>query len=210
MSGSEDANDTVFTLIDAMNPWFAKAVILMASIVTVLIRAPHGKRSRTVKVAKSRMGLLEVSLLAVAWMAFFVPILWIATPWLAFANFPLYPFPLVIGSLLLALSLWLFHRSHADLGTNWSITLEIRESHQLVTENLYRHVRHPMYSALLLYGLGQVVVVPNWVARPSYGVAMALLCALRLGPEEELMRDQFKGEYEAYASRTKRLIPGTW
>lgn len=130
-----------------MNPWFAKAVVLIASIVTVLIRAPHGKRSRTVKVAKSRKGLLEVSLLTVAWIAFFVPILWIGTPWLAFANFPLYPFPLVTGSVLMTLSLWLFHRSHGDLGTNWSITLEIRESHRFVTEGVYRHVRHPMYSA---------------------------------------------------------------
>ena len=118
--------------------------------------------------------------------------------------------PLVIGSLLLALSLWLFHRSHADLGTNWSITLEIRESHRLVTEGLYLHVRHPMYSALLMYGLGQAIVVPNWVAGPFYIVAMVLVCALRLSPEEELMRDQFKGEYEAYAARTERLIPGVW
>jgi protein-S-isoprenylcysteine O-methyltransferase Ste14 len=193
-----------------MNPWFAKAVVLIASIVTVLIRAPHGKRSRTVKVAKNRKGLLEVSLLTVAWIAFFVPILLIATPWLAFANFPLYPFPLVTGSVLLALSLWLFHRSHGDLGTNWSITLEIRESHRLVTEGVYRHVRHPMYSALLLYGLGQAMVVPNWIAGPSYAVAMVLVFALRLRPEEELMREQFNGEYDAYASRTKRLVPGVW
>jgi protein-S-isoprenylcysteine O-methyltransferase Ste14 len=193
-----------------MNPWFAKAVVLIASILTVLIRAPHGKRSRTVKVTKSRKGRLEVALLTVAWIAFFAPIVWVATPWLAFANFPLYPFPLVVGSLLLAFSLWLFYRSHADLGTNWSITLEIRESHRLVTEGLYRNVRHPMYSALLLYGLGQALVVPNWVAGPSYAAAMVVVFALRLRPEEELMRDQFKGEYDAYASRTKRLIPGVW
>jgi protein-S-isoprenylcysteine O-methyltransferase Ste14 len=194
-----------------MNPWFAKAVVLVASILMVLIRAPHGQRSRTVKVAKSRKGRLEIALLTVAWMAFFAPIVWVATPWLDFANFPLYPFPLAIGTLLLSFSLWLFYRSHADLGTNWSITLEIRESHRLVTEGLYRNVRHPMYSALLLYGLGQTFVVPNWVAGPSYAAAMLLLFALRVGPEEALMRDQFKGEYEAYALRTKkRLIPGLW
>ena len=108
MAGSEDAPDTVFRLIDAMNPWFAKAVVLIASILRVLIRAPHGKRSRTVKVAKSRKGQLEVALLTVAWIAFLSPIVWVATPWLAFANFPLYPFPLVVGSLLLPFSLWLF------------------------------------------------------------------------------------------------------
>ena len=193
-----------------MNPWFAKTVVLIAFIATILIRAPHGKRSRVVKVAKSQKGPLEVFLLTIAWIAFFLPLFWIATPWLAFADFPLYAFPLVAGSLLLVVGLWLFHRSHADLGTNWSVTLEIRDSHRLVTTGLYHHVRHPMYSALLLCGLGQMMTVPNWVVGPSYVVAMLLMCALRLGPEEKLMRDEFNGEYEAYASRTERLIPSVW
>jgi protein-S-isoprenylcysteine O-methyltransferase Ste14 len=193
-----------------MNPWFAKAVVLIASLAMVLIRAPHGNRSRAVKVAESRKGLLEVALLTVAWIGFLAPMFWIATPWLGFANFPLSPVPLVLGSVVLALSLWLFHRSHADLGTNWSITLEIRESHRLITEGVYKHVRHPMYLALLLYGLGQAVVIPNWVAGPSYAMAMVLVFALRLKPEEKLMRDRFKGEYEAYVFKTKRLIPGVW
>jgi protein-S-isoprenylcysteine O-methyltransferase Ste14 len=193
-----------------MNPWFAKAVVLIASIVMVLIRAPHGRRSRTVRIAKSRKGPLEIALLAFAWIAFFVPILWIVTPWLGFADFPLHPVPLAIGTVVLASGLWLFHRSHADLGANWSITLEIRESHHLVTEGVYRHVRHPMYLALLLYGLGQAAVIPNWVAGFPYAVAMVLVFAFRLNPEEELMTEHFKGEYEAYAARTKRLIPGIW
>ena len=193
-----------------MNHWFAKVVVLVASVVMVLIRAPHGRRSRTVKVTTSRKGTLEIVLLTVAWVSFFLPIVWSVTPVLAFADFPLRLFPLVSGSLLMALSLWLFHRSHADLGTNWSVTLEIRESHRLVTDGIYRTVRHPMYVALLLYGLGQAAVIPNWIVGPSYALAMLLLFALRVGPEEALMRDQFKGEYDTYAARTKRLIPGVW
>jgi protein-S-isoprenylcysteine O-methyltransferase Ste14 len=62
--------------------------------------------------------------------------------------------------------LWLFAKSHADLGTNWSLTLEVREKHQLVTHGIYRALRHPMYSALLLYSLGQALVVPNWIVGP--------------------------------------------
>src|SRR5215813_9327214 len=53
-------------------------------------------------------------------------------------------------------------------------------------------------------------LVPNWVAGPVYAVPMVLLCAFRLGPEEALMREHFKSAYDAYASRTKRLIPGVW
>ena len=176
----------------------------------VAIRAPHGRRSRAIKVVQSRKGQLELFLLTIAWMAFLAPILWIATPWLAFADYPLYLLPFLAGTVLLALGLWLFYRSHADLGTNWSITLEIRESHRLVTQGVYRHVRHPMYLAFLLYGLGQAIVIPNWTVGPAYVVAMALLVAFRLGPEEALMRDRFKNDYDAYVSRTKMLVPGVW
>jgi protein-S-isoprenylcysteine O-methyltransferase Ste14 len=193
-----------------MNPWYAKAITLASSIVMVAIRAPHGQRSRGIKVVKSRKGLLETTLLTLAWVGFFLPFLWIATPVLAFADYPLRPAPLVAGTLCLALGLWLFERSHADLGTNWSITLEVREQHQLVTRGIYRHVRHPMYLSLLLYSVGQALVLPNGVAGLSYGVAFGLLFGLRVGPEERMMLEEFGADYEAYRARTKRLVPGVW
>jgi protein-S-isoprenylcysteine O-methyltransferase Ste14 len=193
-----------------MNPWFGKAIILASSIVMVLIRAPHGQRSRGVKVVRSCRGALEIALLTLAWVAFFVPLVWVASPVFAFADYPLRPVPLLGGTVCLAVGLWLFARSHADLGTNWSITLEVREKHQLVTQGVYRALRHPMYSALLLYSLGQALVVPNWIVGPSYAVAMSLLFAFRLGPEERMMLEEFGKDYEAYMVRTKRLVPGIW
>jgi protein-S-isoprenylcysteine O-methyltransferase Ste14 len=193
-----------------VNPWYAKAIVIVSSVVMVVIRAPHGQRSRGVKVVKSRKGKLEIILLTLAWLGFFVPFLWIATPLLGFADYPLRPVPLIAGILCLALGLWLFHRSHADLGTNWSITLEVREGHRLITHGIYRQVRHPMYLALLLYSLGQALVIPNWVAGPSYLVPFGLLFVLRVGPEERLMREEFGKDYEAYMARTRRLVPGLW
>jgi protein-S-isoprenylcysteine O-methyltransferase Ste14 len=193
-----------------MSPWYAKAVLLAASAAMVVIRAPHGQRSRRVKVAQSRKGPLEVALLTLAWISFFVPLVWVFSPVLAFADYRLRPAPFAAGVVLYAAGLWLFHRSHADLGEFWSITLEVREKHRLVTEGVYRRIRHPMYSALFLYSLGQALVVPNWLAGPSYGVAFGLLFALRIRAEERMMRETFPGEYEAYAARTKRLVPGVW
>jgi protein-S-isoprenylcysteine O-methyltransferase Ste14 len=193
-----------------MNQWFAKAVVLLASVVMVVIRAPHGQRSRTVPVARSRKGTLEIVLLTIAWGAFFLPLIWVATPLLAFADYPLHLAPLLAGSLCLVLGLWLFHRSHADLGTNWSITLQVREKHQLVTHGVYRWIRHPMYLSLLIYSVGQALVLPNWLAGPSYGAAMLLLIGLRLWPEERMMLEEFGKDYEAYMAKTRRLIPGIW
>jgi len=193
-----------------MNVWIAKAVILLANIALILIRAPHGQRSRKVPVASSRKGPREAILLIIAWVAFCLSLIWIVTPLFDFAEYPLEPIPLAMGCLCLLLGLWLFYRSHADLGTNWSITLQVREQHQLITHGVYRWVRHPMYLAILLFSLGQLLVIPNWFVGPSYGVAMLLLVAFRMGPEERMMREQFGKEYEAYMASTKRLVPGVW
>jgi protein-S-isoprenylcysteine O-methyltransferase Ste14 len=67
-----------------------------------------------------------------------------------------------------------------------------------------------MYASLLIYSVGQALALPNWLAGPSYGVAMLLLVALRIGAEERMMLDEFGKDYEAYTATTKRLIPGVW
>jgi protein-S-isoprenylcysteine O-methyltransferase Ste14 len=195
---------------EGLNPWFAKVTVLLACIVMVAIRAPHGQRSRGIPVARNRKGALETVLLTIASVAFLLPLIWVVTPVLSFADYPLRRVPFSAGILGLTLGLWLFHRSHADLGTNWSITLEVREQHRLVTQGVYRWVRHPMYMALLLFAAGQALVLPNYVAGTSYGVAMALIVALRVGPEERMMLEEFGKDYEDYTARTKRLVPGVW
>jgi protein-S-isoprenylcysteine O-methyltransferase Ste14 len=193
-----------------MNPLIAKAVVIAGTVVMMAIRAPHGRRSRSVKAARSHKTPLETGILVLAWVGFFVPLIWVASPAFSFAEYPLRTGPLVAGVLCLVIGLWLFYRSHADLGTNWSITLEIREEHRLITQGVYRGIRHPMYSALLLYAVGQALVIPNWVAGLSNLIAFTVLFALRVGAEERMMAGQFGDEYAAYSARTKRLVPGVW
>jgi protein-S-isoprenylcysteine O-methyltransferase Ste14 len=196
--------------LSPISPWVAKVVVLAASVAMIAIRAPHGQRSREARVAKDFKGKQEVILLSLAWIGFFVPLIWMVSPAFAFADYPLHLGPLVAGVVCIVAGLWLFYRSHADLGTNWSITLQLREQHRLVTSGVYRPVRHPMYLAILVYSIGQALVLSNWFAGPSYLVAFAILFAFRLRAEEKMMRDQFGDEYAAYMAKTKRLIPGIW
>jgi protein-S-isoprenylcysteine O-methyltransferase Ste14 len=193
-----------------MNPWIAKAVILAASVVMVVIRAPHGRRSRGVRVARSCKGPREAALLTLAWTGFLVPLIWVASPVFSFAEYSLRPWPFGVGVVCLAGGLWWFHRSHSDLGTYWSVTLELRENHRLITQGVYGYVRHPMYAALLLYSIGQALVLPNWVAVPSYFVTFGILFALRINAEEAMMLETFGDEYAAYMAGTKLLVPGIW
>jgi len=193
-----------------MNPWIAKTVILAATVVMVVIRAPHGRRSRGIKVARSWKGRREVALLTLAWTGFIVPLIWVVSPVFSFAAYSLRPWPLGAGVLCLAAGLWWLYRSHSDLGRYWSVTLELRENHRLITQGVYRYVRHPMYAALFLYSIGQALVIPNWIAGPSYLVAFGILFALRIGAEERMMLETFGDEYAAYMARTKLLVPGIW
>jgi protein-S-isoprenylcysteine O-methyltransferase Ste14 len=189
-----------------MNPVLAKAVILASSVAIIVIPAVL-HRGPIKRVEKNRKGAVERTLLAITSLGFFLAFVWVATPVLRFADHPLLPVPFFAGIGFFGVGLWLLYRSHADLGKNWSITLEVRETQELVSHGIYRRVRHPMYLALLMYAIGQALVLPNWLAGPAYLVAIVLLVALRVGPEERMMRDEFGQEYEDYIARTKRLIP---
>jgi protein-S-isoprenylcysteine O-methyltransferase Ste14 len=193
-----------------MSVWVAKVIVLAATLGIIVIRAPHGKRSRQVAVMRSYRGTRETVLLMIAWVSFLLTFVWIATPVFGFADYPLRPVQMAAGVACLGIGLWLFYRSHTDLGENWSVTLEVREQHHLVTGGAYRWVRHPMYVALITFALGQALVIPNWFVGPMYLVSMLVLFCLRVGPEEAMMREQFGAEYDTYCATTKRLVPGVW
>ena len=194
-----------------MNPWFGKAAFIVSLISMMLIRAPHGIRSVQVKIEESRKGRLEIALLALMWITTLVlPVISIASPLLSFADYGLHVLPFLLGIVCAAMGLWLFYRSHADLGINWSISLEIRQKHQLVTGGVYERIRHPMYMSIFLLALAQAFLLSNWIAGPLYLLAFLLMFPLRLVPEERMMLDTFGDEYGAYVKRTKRLIPSIW
>ncbi|MDE3164211.1 MAG: isoprenylcysteine carboxylmethyltransferase family protein [Acidobacteriota bacterium] len=194
-----------------MNPWFGNAVFLTGILVLMIIRGPHGRRSGKVKIVESRKGRLELALLAMMWIATMIlPLIAIATPLLSFAEYRLEPAAFSGGVLCLAAGLWLFYRSHADLGVNWSISLELREDHRVVTSGVYRRVRHPMYTAIFLQAIAQALLLSNWVAGPACLLAFLVMFSLRLRPEEDMMMERFGDDYGLYIRRTKRLIPGVW
>jgi protein-S-isoprenylcysteine O-methyltransferase Ste14 len=191
-----------------MNPWFGKLAVLFCLLAYVVIRAPHGRRSRTVRVAEDCKGTREIVLLIGALLGTtLLPVVWVATGFPARADFPLHPAPYALGLLLMAAGLWLFYRSHADLGTNWSVTLQTREGHQLMTTGIYARIRHPMYSSMFLLGIAHLLFVPNWVVAPAYLLSFGLLYFLRVGHEERMMLDRFGQEYQTYMQRTGRLLP---
>ena len=194
-----------------MHLWIPKATLILGIVAVVAIRAPYGRRSSQVKVIKSKRGKLEIILLSVMWLgSVILPVLWVSTPLFSFADYPLHPTQYAAGVVLFSLGLWLFHRSHVDLSTNWSVSLDIRENHALITSGVYRRVRHPMYSAIFLQAVGQALIAPNWIVGAFYVCASILMFSFRVRPEEQMMLQQFGDAYEMYMRKSERLIPGIW
>lgn len=185
--------------------WFVAAVLQM------VIRWPHVQRNRSNQAVGRRVGRLEQWLMLVVFLTLcFVPMVYLATPWFDRFSYAV-PVPLAMGATtVMVLSLWLFHLSHAQLGRNWSPSLEIRHEHSLVTTGVYARVRHPMYSSIWLFALAQPFLVQNWVAGALAIPGFALLYFLRVNEEERLMLDSFGQEYRAYMARTGRLWPRLW
>lgn len=173
------------------------------------MRYPAMRRARRQKTRVDRRSTLDISLLVLCTVGLVVlPILWRLHAFDGFADRGQGIIPLILGLLTGVAFLWLFRRSHKDLGKNWSVTLEVREGHQLVTQGVYAHVRHPMYASFLLWGVTQALLIPNWIAGFAGLAAVLALYAVRQSREEAMMRDTFGAEYDAYSARTKRLIPG--
>jgi len=189
----------------------AKLIWLAGCVGWFVIRLPHQRRARKTAIARREQRLRERVLLTVSFCGLFVvPLIYAVTDQPKFASYPLQPALTWIGTALFAATLYLFHAVHRDLGRSWSVTLELRDRHALVTHGLYRYVRHPMYSAFWLWAIAQAFLLPNWIAGFSGLVGFGTLYFCRVGSEERMMEAAFGEEYRAYRARTKRIVPGIY
>lgn len=180
-------------------------------LVWCAMRYPAMRRARRQKTRVDNRTTLDISLLTLCVFGLVVmPIAWRLDLMPDFADRTQSIGILLAGVVTGVVFLWLFRRSHKDLGRNWSVTLEVREGHQLVTGGVYAYVRHPMYASFLLWGLAQAFLIPNWIAGLAGLAAVVALYAVRQSREEAMMRQTFGAEYDAYCARTKRLVPGVF
>ncbi|WP_295853717.1 protein-S-isoprenylcysteine O-methyltransferase [Tardiphaga sp.] len=188
-----------------------KYVWAVGVIAWFVIRYPYARKARRTATVRSHGWSRERILLAVAGLGLFViPVLWLASGWPAALNYDLNYAAVTVGAALYGLSLWLFRRSHKDLGRQWSASLEIRESHQIVRAGVYRLIRHPMYASFWLWALAQAFLLPNAMAALSGLVAIAILFFTRIDFEERMLTEAFGDDYRAYMRETKRIIPGIY
>jgi len=94
------------------------------------------------------------------------------------------------------------------LGRLFTVDVAIHFDHVVVQAGLYRLVRHPSYTGLLVAFLGLGVFFANWLS--IFGLLLPITLAVlnRVVKEEQALLISLGSDYAAYCARTKRFIPG--
>jgi protein-S-isoprenylcysteine O-methyltransferase Ste14 len=184
------------------------AIYFVAIIIEMIIRAPLNQKRKQEKMSEQRVTRQERTLLGLLFLGmFFVPIIYAATNWLDFANYQLPAWAGGLGVLILAGALFVFWRAHADLGLNWSPSLEIREKHELITRGIYGLIRHPMYASQWLWVIAQPLLLQNWIAGFLNLLVFIPFYLLRVKAEEQMMLEKFGDQYHTYRQKVGAILP---
>lgn len=93
-----------------------------------------------------------------------------------------------------------------SLGNNWSLSVQQKKNHELIQNGLYKIVRHPIYTGLLLLFTGNAIIVGDY--RGIIAVAIVFISFwFKLMKEEKILISLFGDQYIAYKHKTKAIIP---
>jgi protein-S-isoprenylcysteine O-methyltransferase Ste14 len=102
----------------------------------------------------------------------------------------------------IGLAIW----ARYHLAEYWSARITIKEDHQLIRTGPYAHLRHPIYSGLVLATIGSTVVIDEW--RCVFGVCLVLTgYCLKARKEETMLSQQFGDAFREHQKHTGFLIP---
>ena len=174
----------------------------------IIIRYPYRKTWKEGVKKEQMVSALEYTLLTLlSVFMFFLPVFYSVTDWFDFADYRLPVGISGLGVLVFIFGLFVFWRSHYDLKSNWSPSLEIRQDHTLVKNGIYRFVRHPMYASQWLLVIAQVTLLQNWIAGPLNLLFYIFFFYFRVGSEEKMMLDAFGDQYKDYMQQVGGVIP---
>ena len=111
----------------------------------------------------------------------------------------------LVGMIVLIAATLLYARSLNQLGHNYSPCFDAHMPFRIVTNGPYRYIRHPLYLANILQGVGYILTSASlWVSLlAGYGIFVVISSLVR---EESYLAEEFP-EYEPYRAKTSRLIP---
>jgi protein-S-isoprenylcysteine O-methyltransferase Ste14 len=102
----------------------------------------------------------------------------------------------------LALAIW----ARITLAGNWSADPTIKKGHELIQNGPYAHIRHPIYSGMILMFAGLTIFAGS-AGTLAISMAAITVFLFKAWQEERLLIEHFGNTYLGYKKRTKTLIP---
>lgn len=135
-----------------------------------------------------------------------------------------------LGAILSVLAALIRVHTYKELGRFYVFEISIQKDHQLVTTGLYRYVRHPSYTAVVMADVGWLLWTLTkgswlkasgfWETRYGPAVFLVYLALLSVGPvvtltrmtdEDMALKRKFGRKWEEWAERVPyRLFPGIY
>lgn len=116
----------------------------------------------------------------------------------------------VFGLILVIVGTGVLVWARLFLRNMYSGHVQVLSDHKLIATGPYQYVRHPSYAGFLLTALGIVVGYGSILGMIAIPLLLLPGLAYRIRIEENLLQDHFGQEFQAYARRVKKLIPGIW
>ncbi len=113
------------------------------------------------------------------------------------------------GAALVAAGLGFCVWARFTIGTNWSGSVTVKQTHELVTNGPYAVARHPIYTGLLLALLGTAIAMDEARGALSF-VIIALSFLRKMRTEEAFMKATFGPAYDDYRTKVAALVPGVY
>jgi protein-S-isoprenylcysteine O-methyltransferase Ste14 len=116
--------------------------------------------------------------------------------------FEVWTMGLALTAVGVGISVW----ARLSLGSNWSGVVTLKKDHQLVRTGLYRWIRHPIYTGILLAMVGTAMIAAN--LRACLAVVLALVTLyFKARREERFLREEFGASFEEHSRRTGMFLP---
>ena len=112
----------------------------------------------------------------------------------------------ILGDIFALTGVTIAVSARRTLSDNWSATPEVKKGHTLVTDGIYGVIRHPIYTGVIIMGLGVVFVLESAGSLIFFALLLIKIFS-RIPVEEQLMTKTFPEAYPNYKKRTKALIP---
>lgn len=113
----------------------------------------------------------------------------------------------VAGGVTAAISIVLFWKAVADLGSQWRFDAGLNQDHELVQGGAYRIVRHPIYASMF----GMIVSEAFFVGTfPGWLVSLALFIVgteIRVRVEDGLLLERFGQRFAEWRKSTPAYLP---